>query len=374
MVSFFKQHKEKLMAIGRPVQTITLDKHSKEHLQSITRSRSLPQGLVRRAKIILMAAQGLNNKTIAEKVDLSSAIVGMWRNRFLKQGLMGLYDEARPGAPRSVTDDQVARLIRKTVSRKPQHATHWTCRSIAREIKLSKSTVQRVWKAFGIQPHRQKHFKLSTDPFFVEKVRDIIGLYLNPPDKALVLCVDEKSQIQALDRTQHLLPLGLGYVEGVTHDYIRHGTTTLFAALDIASGTVLTQCKSRHRHQEFLTFLKHIDANVPEGLDIHLVVDNYATHKHTRVRNWLAARPRYHVHYTPTYASWLNQVEIWFNIITQKAIRRGTFRSVKDLRDKIKLFVDSYNKDSKPFAWTATANSILAKLKRLCQGISGTLH
>ena len=201
---------------------------------------------------------------------------------------------------------------------------------------MSKSTVHRVWNAFGIQPHRQKHFKLSTDPFFVEKVRDIVGLYLNPPDKAMVLCVDEKSQIQALDRTQPMLPLGLGYVQGVTHDYKRHGTTTLFAALDIVSGQVLTQCKSRHRHQEFLNFLHHIDANVPEDLGIHLVIDNYSTHKHEKVRRWLATRPRYHVHYTPTYASWLNQVEIWFNIISQKAIRRGTFRSVKDLIEKIK--------------------------------------
>lgn len=362
------------MTIGRPLQPIELDHEVKEHLQSITRSLALPHGLVRRAKIILMAAEGTNNKTIAEKIKLSRFMVGMWRKRFLEQGLMGLYDEARPGAPRSITDEQVAQLIRKTLNKKPKNSTHWTCRSVAKETKISKSTVQRAWKAFGIQPHRQKHFKLSNDPFFVEKVRDIVGLYLNPPDKAMVLCVDEKSQIQALDRTQPLLPLGLGYVEGVTHDYIRHGTTTLFAALDVASGNVLTQCKARHRHQEFLTFLRHIDANVPEGLDIHLVVDNYATHKHAKVRKWLAARPHYHIHYTPTYSSWLNQVEIWFNIITQKAIRRGTFRSVKDLKDKIQLFVDKYNPSSKPFMWTATADSILAKIERLCQRISGTRH
>jgi len=321
-----------------------------------------------------MAAEGFTNKTIAEKLDLSPHVIGKWRKRFLTQGLMGLYDEARPGGPRSISDDQIAQLIRKTLLKKPPKDTHWTCRSIAQETHLSKSTVQRVWKAFALQPHRQKHFKLSTDPFFVEKVRDIVGLYLNPPDSAMVLCVDEKSQIQALDRTQPTLPLGLGYVEGVTHDYIRHGTTTLFAALDIASGEVLTQCKTRHRHQEFLTFLRHIDANVPENLDIHLVVDNYSTHKHAKVRSWLSARPRYHVHYTPTYASWLNQVEIWFNIITQKAIRRGTFRSVKDLIDKIKLFVDHYNKNSKPFKWVATAESILAKVERLCKVISGTRH
>lgn len=362
------------MARGRPIQPIDLSQDVKEQLQSIARSRSLPHGLVRRGKIILMAAEGLNNKTIAQKIDLSAAVVGMWRKRFIQQGLMGLYDEPKPGGPRSISDQQVARLIRKTLNKQPKNGTHWTCRSIAKETKLSKSTVNRVWNAFGIQPHRQKHFKLSTDPFFVEKVRDIVGLYLNPPDKAMVLCVDEKSQIQALDRTQPMLPLGLGYVEGVTHDYKRHGTTTLFAAFDIASGQVLAQCKVRHRHQEFLNFLRHIDANVPEDLAIHLVIDNYTTHKHAKVRRWLAARPRYHVHYTPTYASWLNQVEIWFNIITQKAIRRGTFRSVKDLIDKIKRFVDQYNKNSRPFMWTATADSILAKIERLCKGIAGTAH
>lgn len=362
------------MTGGRPLQPIDLSQEVKTQLTSIARSRSLPHGLVRRAQIIIMAAEGLNNKTIAQKMDLSTAVVGMWRKRFIQQGLMGLYDEPKPGGPRSISDEQVARLIRKTLNKRPRDGTHWTCRSIAEETHLSKSTVHRVWKAFGMQPHRQKHFKLSTDPFFVEKVRDIVGLYLNPPDKAMVLCVDEKSQIQALDRTQPILPLGLGYVQGVTHDYKRHGTTTLFAALDVASGQVLAQCKPRHRHQEFLNFLHHIDANVPQGLDIHLIVDNYSTHKHEKVRRWLAARPRYHVHYTPTYASWLNQVEIWFNIITQKAIRRGTFRSVKDLIEKIKRFVDQYNKHSKPFMWTATPDSILAKIERLCKNIAGTVH
>lgn len=362
------------MALGRPTQPIVLSDETRKQLLSITRSLSLPHNLVRRAKIILMAAEGSTNKMIAEKLDLAPIVIGMWRRRFLRQGLMGLYDGHRPGGPRSISDERIARLIKKTLDKRPKRDTHWTCRSIAQETRLSKSTVQRVWQAFAMQPHRQKHFKLSTDPFFVEKVRDIVGLYLNPPESAMVLCVDEKSQIQALDRTQPILPLGLGYVEGVTHDYIRHGTTTLFAALDIASGEVLTQCKARHRHQEFLTFLRHIDANVPEDLDIHLVIDNYATHKHAKVRNWLAARPRYHVHYTPTYSSWLNQVEIWFNIITQKAIRRGTFRSVKALIEKIQLFVDHYNKNSKPFMWTATAESILTKIERLCKVISGTRH
>jgi putative transposase len=334
----------------------------------------MPQALARRARIVLMAAQGMSNSEIAQHLKLSRPTVGLWRERFLAQGLMGLYNELQPGAPRSIKDEQIQTLMHRTLQSKPEDGTHWSCRSMASVTNLSKSTVQRLWSAFGVQPHRQKHFKLSTDPFFVEKVRDIVGLYLSPPDNAMVLCVDEKAQIQALDRTQPMLPLGLGYVEGVTHDYVRHGTTTLFAALDIASGQVLTQCRKRHRHQEFLHFLSHIERNVPKDLDIHLVADNYSTHKHPKVKHWLAARPRYHVHYTPTYASWLNQVEIWFNIITQRAIRRGSFRKVKDLIASIQRFVDNYNPKAKPFAWTATADSILEKISRLCQAISGTRH
>ena len=362
------------MAIGRPIPPVIIDAQMREQLTTMTRSRSLSQALAQRAKIILLAADGLNNSIISSQLGLSRPTVGKWRRRFLSQGLVGLYEESRPGAPRAISDDQVAALLRRTLKSKPKTGTQWTCRSLAAETGVSFATVHRLWRAFGLQPHRQKHFKLSTDPFFVEKVRDIVGLYLNPPDKAMVLCVDEKSQVQALDRTQPVLPMGLGYVEGVTHDYVRHGTTTLFAALDIASGEVLTRCKPRHRHQEFLGFLNHIDANVPPELDIHLVVDNYATHKHFKVRQWLAARPRYHLHYTPTYSSWLNQVEIWFNIITQKAIRRGTFRSVKELVTRIENFVAHYNAKSKPFMWTATADSIFEKLQRLCKGICETQH
>ena len=362
------------MALGRPLQPLTVTPTVREELEAFARSRSLPHGLVRRAKIILFAADGLSNKDIAVRVGVSGAVVSMWRRRFLAQGLMGLYDEPRPGGPRTISDEQVATLIKQTLQAPPPRGTHWTCRTVAIQAGISKSTVHRVWSAFGIQPHRQKHFKLSTDPFFVEKVRDIVGLYLNPPDNAMVLCVDEKSQVQALERTQPLLPLGLGYVEGVTHDYERHGTTTLFAALDVASGQVLTRCTPRHRHQEFLRFLNLIDASVPADLDVHLVVDNYATHKHLKVRQWLAARPRYHVHYTPTYASWLNQVEIWFNVITQQAIRRGSFRSVRDLVDRIDRYAKHYNKDAQPFVWTATADSILAKIARLCKAIRGTRH
>lgn len=362
------------MTGGRPLAPLHVTDNAREQLKIMANSRTLPYALVRRAQIVLMSADGLNNKTIAEKVGLSGRMVGIWRQRFIDQGLMGLYDEPKPGGPRSISDEQVARLIQQTLELKPPNATHWSCRSIAKQTNISKSTVQRIWSTFGIQPHRQKHFTLSTDPFFVEKVRDIVGLYLNPPDKAMVLCVDEKSQIQALDRSQPVLPMGLGYLQGITHQYQRHGTLTLFAALDLATGEVIAQCKKRHRHQEFLQFLNYIEANVPKALDIHLVVDNYATHKHRKVKNWLAARPRYHVHYTPTYSSWLNQVEIWFNIITQKAIRRGSFRSVKQLIEKIDQFVKNYNSKSNPFTWTATADSILDKLKKLMKVIHGTQH
>ncbi len=364
------------MPRGRPKRELTLSVSEREQLVAMTRSRSrsLPHALVRRAQIVLLSADGSNNVAIAEALKVSRLTVGVWRHRFMAQRIPGLYDELRPGGPRSIRDEQIAALVRKTIKKRPKDGTHWSCRSIATETKLSKSTVQRVWKAFGLQPHRQKHFKISTDPFFVEKVRDIVGLYLNPPDHAIVLGVDEKSQIQALDRTQPLLPLGLGYLEGVTHDYVRHGTTTLFAALDLASGRVLTQCKRRHRHQEFLQFLRHIEASVPEELDVHLIVDNYCTHKHARVKRWLAARPRFHVHYTPTYASWLNQVEIWFNIITQRAIRRGTFKSVRDLIAKIENFVRHYNRHCHPFIWTATPDSILDKIGRLCKAVGGTGH
>jgi len=362
------------MPAGRPKAMLTLTPEEREQLQALAVSRSLPHGLVMRAKIVLAAAEGLTNSAIAQKVDLTPSSVGKWRNRFLQQGLQGLHDELRPGRPRSIADEKIAAAINTTLQTKPEGGTHWSCRALADASGISKSTVQRLWNTFGLQPHRQRHFKLSTDPFFIEKVRDIVGLYLNPPDNALVLCVDEKSQIQALDRTQPLLPMGLGYVEGVTHDYIRHGTTTLFAALDVATGQVISQCKNRHRHQEFLQFLRHLDQNVPPELDLHLIVDNYSTHKHPKVKRWLAMRPRYQIHYTPTYSSWLNQVERWFGIITQQAIRRGTFRSVHELVEKIDHFVQAYNKNTRPFIWTATADSILEKINRLCEYISGTQH
>jgi len=363
------------MARGRPVAPIQLNDEERTQLMSLANSRSLPHGLVQRAQIVLACADGEANSQIAARLKLTKTTVGKWRQRYREMGLEGLHDELRAGRPRSIEDERVAEVINTALQTRPAAGTHWSVRTMAEHTGISKSTVQRWFNLFGVQPHRQRHFKLSNDPFFVEKVRDIVGLYLNPPDHAVVLCVDEKSQIQALDRTQPLLPMGLGYVEGVTHDYVRHGTTTLFAALDIANGNVLAQCKPRHRHQEFLSFLRHIDKAVPAELDVHLIVDNYATHKHAKVKAWLTQRPRFHVHYTPTYASWLNQVERWFGIITQQAIRRGSFSSVKELIGKIQRYVDHYNQNSaKPFIWTATAESIFAKLQRLCSVISGTRH
>lgn len=362
------------MPRGRALPELTLSDDERSQLLAIARSRSMPHGIVRRAEIVLASADGETNKAIAQRLKLNQLTVGKWRRRYLDEGIEGLHDELRSGRPRSLDDERVAEVINTALQGPPPHATQWTVRAMAEHTGISKSTVQRWFELFGIQPHRQKTFKLSNDPFFVEKVRDIVGLYLNPPDCAVVLCVDEKSQIQALERTQPLLPLGLGYVEGVTHDYIRHGTTTLFAALDVANGEVITQCKARHRHQEFLAFLRHIDREVPKDLDVHLIVDNYATHKHAKVKAWLARRPRFHVHFTPTYASWLNLVERWFGIITQQAIRRGSFTKVKTLIQRIEQFVEHYNKSSRPFVWTATADSILAKVERLALLISGTRH
>jgi transposase/AraC-like DNA-binding protein len=362
------------MPMGRPKVTLQVSSVERAQLESWARSRALPHSLVQRAQVILFSAEGLPNEVVAERVGLSRAMIVMWRGRFRRDRLMGLYDAPRSGRPRTHDDEEVAQLLRTVLKTKPPAATHWSVRSVAATTGISKSTVQRYFALFGVQPHRTKGFILSTDPFFIEKVRDVVGLYLNPPDNALVLSVDEKSQIQALERRQPNLPLGLGYVEGLTHNYTRHGTTTLFAALDVQTGDVVAQCKRRHRHQEFLAFLAHVDASVPAKLDVHLILDNYATHKHAAVRAWLARRPRYHVHFTPTYASWLNQVERWFGLITQQAIRRGSFRTVRELTQRIDAFVAHYNRTSTPFAWTATADSILAKLTRLAKAINGTAH
>lgn len=360
--------------MARSHSTVVLTREERLQLESIARSRSMPHGLVRRAQIVLGAADGLGTSELARRHRVSRPTVSLWRKRWREGGLAGLHTELRPGRPRTIDDERVAELVNTTLHSKPEGQTHWSVRSLAAQTALSPTSVHRYISLFGLQPHRTKSFKLSNDPFFIEKVRDIVGLYLSPPENALVLCVDEKSQCQALERTQPVLPMGLGYLEGITHDYKRHGTTTLFAALDVVNGEVLAQCKRRHRHQEFLAFLRHIDQNVPADLDVHLICDNYGTHKHPKVRTWLARRPRYHVHYTPTYASWLNQVERWFGLITQQAIRRGSFKSVPDLVGHIKRYTEHYNLTARPFVWTATADSILAKIERLCKVIGGTQH
>jgi len=363
------------MKRGRPLKyALKLTQLEQETLKQLGRSRSEAAGLVRRARGLLLANEGRTNDQIAAQLNVNPASVCYWRKRFWEAGLAGLYDLPKSGRPRTHDDARVAVLLKKALAERPPQATHWSVRQLAAQTGISKSSVQRYFALFGVQPHRSKSFKLSSDPLFVEKVRDIVGLYLNPPDKALVLCVDEKSQIQALERTQPVLPMGLGYVEGVTHDYYRHGTTTLFAALEVGTGQVITQCKPRHRHQEFLAFLRHLDRSVPAPLEVHLIIDNYATHKHPKVRSWLAQRPRYHVHFTPTSASWLNQVERWFGRITQQSIRRGSFTTVKQLIQRIEAFVQHYNLHPRPFAWTATADSILGKLERFSKIICGTGH
>jgi putative transposase len=363
------------MAMGRPKAELVLSDEEQAQLQSIARSRSLPAALVRRAHMVLACAAGATNTAVARRFATTNATVGKWRRRFVARRIEGLHDELRPGKPRSIDDERIAELLNTTLHARPKDgASHWSVRGLAAETGIAKTSVHRFLQAFGLQRHRRASFKLSTEPFFIEKLRDVVGLYLNPPDKALVLCLDEKSQIQALERTQPLLPLGFGYVEGVTHDYLRHGTTTLFAALDLLDGTVLAQCRPRHRHQEFLSFLRAIDQAVPADLAIHVILDNYATHKHPKVKAWLAARPRWHLHFIPTYSSWLNLVERFFALISDKTIRRGSFRSVRDLVAKIDHFVTHYNQTCHPFVWTATADSILAKLQRLCSRINGTLH
>jgi transposase len=353
------------MAKGRAVP-IVLDEAEKHELASLTRKHGAPQALAQRARIVLAAESGLSNKEIAAKLGVCAATVGTWRNRFAANRLDGLYDEPRPGAPRQIGDDEIASTIRKTLESLPQGATHWSLRRMAKEIGHAPSTVHRIWRAFGLQPHRTESFKLSSDPLFVEKVRDIVGLYLNPPERALVLCVDEKSQVQALDRSQPLLPMRPGQAERRTHDYKRHGTTSLFAALDVKAGTVIGKCMERHRAQEFRKFLDEVERNVPADLEIHIVMDNYGTHKTKLIRDWFLKRPRWHVHYTPTSASWLNQVERFFALLTERALKRGVFRSVRELETAIKTYIEVTNAEPKPFRWTKSAGDILASIQRFC--------
>jgi transposase len=355
------------MRIGRPKQSLILTEEERDRLQSLAhraRSQSL---LARRARVVLACAEGLNNKAVAKKLRCSLGMVGKWRSRFLKQRLEGLYDEPRPGAPRTVSDAQVEQVVIRTLESTPRGETHWSTRGLAKATGLSRMTISRIWHAFGLQPHRTDTFKLSPDPLLIEKVRDIVGLYIHPPEHALVLCVDEKSQIQALDRTQPLLPLQPGQVERRTHDYKRHGTTSLFAALELKTSRLIGQLHRRHRSVEFRKFLDVIEAQVPASLDIHLIMDNYGTHKTAIIRKWFAKRPRFHVHYTPTYGSWINLVERWFAELTNKRLRRGVFRSVKDLETVIRKYIEIHNEDPTPFVWTKTADQILASIARYAQ-------
>jgi len=362
------------MKRGRRLPELVLSAPENNQLVEWTRRHKTSQALALRSRIILACAQNLPNGEVARCVRATPQTVGKWRSRFVQRRLDGLLDEPRPGTPRRLGDAQVERLIATTLNELPRDATHWSTRSLARKLKLSQSTVSRVWRAFGLQPHRTETFKLSTDPLFIDKVRDIVGLYLNPPAKALVLCVDEKSQIQALDRTQPVLPLAPGVAQRRTHDYMRHGTTTLFAALDMATGKVIGELHRRHRATEFLQFLRTIDANVPEALEVHLVMDNYGTHKTPSVRNWLARHPRFHAHFTPTSASWLNMVERWFGLLSEKQIKRGTHRSTIELEQAIRQYLAIHNQKPHPFVWTKTADEILASLARFCRRISDSGH
>ncbi|MFQ5720837.1 MAG: IS630 family transposase [Acidobacteriota bacterium] len=349
---------------GRPTAPINLAPEEREELQRWARRRKTAQGLATRARIVLACAEGLTGQTVARRLRTSQQTVCLWRRRFLERRNDGLLDEPRPGAPRQIGDDKVEELVRLTLESTPANATHWSTREAARTCGLTQTTVRRIWRAFGLQPHRTETFKLSKDPWFVEKVRDIVGLYLHPPDKALVLCADEKSQIQALDRTQPLLPLRPGQVERRTHDYIRHGTTTLFAALDVETGKVIGELHRRHRSKEFRKFLDTIDASVPPTLDVHLIVDNYGTHKTALIKNWLAKRPRFQIHFTPTGASWINLVECWFSVLTRRQIRRASFRSTRQLEQTIKDYLKHNNENPKPFVWTKTADEILQSVAR----------
>jgi transposase len=362
------------MKLGRPRPLTPLNAEQREQLEQWTRRRSTAQALSRRAAIVLLSVEGISDIEIAKRLRTTRETVGRWRRRFLKLGVDGLLDEPRPGAPRKISDKDVERIITLTLESKPKDATHWSSRGMAKHTGMSQTAVTRIWRAFALQPHRSETFKLSKDPLFVDKVRDIVGLYMSPPEKALVLCVDEKSQIQALDRTAPLLPMRPGQIERRTHDYKRHGTTSLFAALDVATGKVIGSLHRRHRATEFRSFLDSIDAAVPANLEVHLVLDNYATHKTPTIQRWLAKRPRYHLHFTPTGASWINMVERWFAELTNKQIRRGVHRSTRALEDAIRQFLNANNENPKPFVWTKSADEILASIARFCERTSNSGH
>lgn len=354
---------------GRPKAPLVLTEAERKELVALTLRRKTAQALALRARIVLACAQGEDSRVVAARQRVSEQTVCKWRGRFVAQRMEGLLDAPRSGAPRSIDDARVDAVIARTLESVPSAATHWSTRTMAHAMGMSQTAISRIWRAFGLQPHRQETFKLSTDPMFVDKVRDIVGLYLDPPRRAMVLCVDEKSQIQALDRTQPMLPLAPGMPERRTHDYVRHGTTTLFAALDVATGRVIGETHRRHRSSEFLKFLRTIEANVPAELDIHLVMDNYGTHKTPTIRRWLAARPRFQVHFTPTSASWINQVERWFATLTERCIRRSTHRSTLQLEQAIRDYLDVHNAAPRPFVWSKPADAILASIERFCNRV-----
>jgi len=361
------------MARGRPTVELVLTEDEREVLERYVRRGTTAQRLALRAQIVLLCARGLQNQKVAKRLRVSAHTVGKWRGRFAECRLDGLIDEPRPGAPRSISDDDVEAAVVRTLETTPKGATHWSTRDLAKAVGIGKSSVQRIWHAFGLKPHRTESFQLSKDPQLIEKVRDIVGLYMSPPENAMILCVDEKSQIQALNRTQPLLPLRPGQIERRTHDYERHGTITLFAALDILTGKVVGECYPRHRAVEFRKFLDEIDANVPAHLDVHIVLDNYATHKAPIIKSWLAKRPRYHLHFTPTKGSWINQVERWFGLLTQRAIKRGAHCSVASLKTAIEEFMAAHNDDPKPFVWTKSADDILASIARFATRTSAVV-
>jgi transposase len=360
--------------LGRPVAKILLTTEERERLEAWARRPNTSQALAERSRIVLGCAGEKSNVEVAKELGVNRVTVGKWRARFAKRRLEGLIDEPRPGVARTVVDADVERVVTMTLESTPKESTHWSTRLMAKATGMSQSTVSRIWRAFGLQPHRADHFKLSPDPQFIEKVRDIVGLYMSPPDHAVVLCADEKSQIQALDRTQPLLPLRPGQPERRTHDYRRHGTTTLFAALDAKVGTVIGQLHRRHRAVEFRKFLDLIESTVPTALDVHLIVDNSSIHKAPTIRRWLLKRPRFHVHFTPTYSSWINLVERWFGLLTERQLRRGVHRSTRQLEDAIRSYMELSNAAPKPFAWTKPAEEILESVRRFCLRISDSGH
>lgn len=359
---------------GRPKPELVLSESERADLERWARRPSTAQALATRSRIVLRCAECADNREVARELGVHEATVGKWRRRFLERGADGLLDEPRPGAPRRISDEQVEEVIRRTLEETPTDATHWSTRSMAKRVGLSQTAVSRIWRAFGLKPHRTETFKIPTDPLLVEKIRDVVGLYLDPPERALVLCMDEKSQIQAIDRSQPILPILPGTPQRMSHDYNRHGTTSLFAALNIKTGQVTTQLHRRHRAREFKAFLTHLDDTVPADLDVHLILDNYATHKTPQIKRWLHKHPRFTLHFTPKGASWLNLVERWFAELTTKKLRRSTHTSVAELEAEITDWANTWNENPRPFTWTKTAEEILATIGRYCQRISDSRH